>query len=165
MGLYVEELPARTTSIGLSRTALQAAAENPLRAERLYDAGEADFAHLCVNVNVVGPAFSILVEYKKVVSDEFGTRAPATTWHVDSTGTSGNAGYIVSALSPDQDTFLAAYLRVNDKACGALVLGVDSDEGEWIARRRTDAGNGRLGDGRLSLTSGACKLPRARFGF
>ena len=126
MALLIEELSDYAAGIGLSKEALHTAAESRLRAARLYEDRGADFAHLnvnahlYVNVSVVRPAFHVSVQYRKVVCDKFGEEAPATTWQSNSTGThGGDAGYIVSSLSRRLDEFLAAYLRVNEEACGS----------------------------------------------
>ena len=122
MDLVIESLSDDADKIALSRESLQAAAESRLRAARLYteDPKGSNFAYLYVNVNVFGPAFNIALEYKKLVSDEFGVAGLAPSWDSGSTGTHGkNAGYIVSSLSQHLDRFLAAYLRVNEEACGS----------------------------------------------
>ncbi|MXY68586.1 MAG: hypothetical protein F4Y47_08495 [Acidobacteriia bacterium] len=122
MQLVVEELDDDAADIGLTQEALQAAAESRLRAARLYavDGIRADFSHLYVNINVTPRAFSVSLAYYKWVTDEFGQSASAQTWHSGATGThGGDAGYIVSALSQYLDTFLAAYLRVNEESCGS----------------------------------------------
>ncbi len=122
MQLLIEDLHSDAADIGLTKEALQAAAESRLRAARLYteDYERADFARLYVNVNVVGPAYSISVEYQKTVRDVFRGVGTATTWDSGSAGThEGDADYIVSPLSQHLDRFLAAYLRVNEEACGA----------------------------------------------
>ena len=118
MGLMVEELTDGAAEIGLTEEALQAA--------RLYTEvftedyhAKADFAYLYVNVNVVGTAFSVSVEYHKRVSDRFGQEGIPGTWRSSFTGTTRTAGYIVSALSQHLDRFLAAYLRANEEACGS----------------------------------------------
>ena len=121
MQLVIEDLSDDADKIALSRESLQAAAESRLRAARLYteDPKGSNFAYLYVNVNVFGPAFNISLEYKKLVSDEFGVAGLAPSWDSGGTGTHGkNAGYIVSSLSQYLDRFLAAYLRVNEEACG-----------------------------------------------
>ena len=109
-------------AIGLTEGALQATAESRLRAARLdtEDATKAGLAYLYVNVNVTGRAVGVSVQYNKFLTDEFGKAAPASTWHTGSTGThGGDASYIVSNLSQHLDRFLAAYLRVNEEACGS----------------------------------------------
>ncbi len=120
MQLLIEKLPDDATEIGLTREMLKAAAESRLRAARLYtgDWERSDGAMLYVNINVVGRAHNTLITYRKAVTDAFATNGFAVTWHASSTGTHvGNAGYIVSLLSQLLDTFLAAYLRVNEPAC------------------------------------------------
>ena len=119
--MWSKPLPDTAEGIGLARETLQAAAESRLRAARLYteDHEKADFSSLYVNVNVVGLACSISVEYNKTVTDAFGQSGEAITWITRGTGThGGNGGYIVSTLSQYLDEFLAAYLRVNGSACG-----------------------------------------------
>ena len=117
MNLVVEGLPAAAAEIDLTEAAIQAAVESRLRAARLYDADAGPI--LYVNVSVVGRAYSLGLEYLKVlydpVSDE--TR-PATTWESGSTGThGGDAAYILSILAGQMDLFLVEYLRVNESAC------------------------------------------------
>ena len=122
MQLVVEDLSDDAGEIGLRREALQAAAESRLRAGRLYtdDSARADYSYLYLNVNVGGRAYSISLEYYKSTTDEFGQSSTAPTWRRSGTGThGGNAGYIVSGLSQYLDTFLAAYLRVNEESCGS----------------------------------------------
>ena len=123
MQLVLDVPPDRAAAIGLTEGALQAAAESRLRAARLYteDLERADGAYLYVNVNVVGEAFGILVKYKKMVTDAFGKVGTATTWNSGFVGThgSGGASFILSNLSQHLDEFLAAYLRVNEEACGS----------------------------------------------
>ena len=121
MRLAVEQLNDDAANIGLTRETLQAAAESRLRAARLYteDPTRADFAYLYVNVNVTGRAFNISLGYSKWVTDEFGQTSTAQTWHTGGTGTlGGDTGHVVSSLSRELDTFLAAYLRINEEACG-----------------------------------------------
>ena len=120
MKLVIEGLPSNAKSIGLTEAMLQAAVESRLRAARLYTESSLweTYAYLYVNINVVGPAFKISLEYNKVVSDRFDLSGPATTWSSSSTGTHGeSAGYIITSLSQHIDRFLAAYLRVNEFAC------------------------------------------------
>ncbi len=121
MRLVVEHLNDDAADIGLTREALRAAAESRLRAARLYteDSVRADLAYLYVNVNVSGRAVNIVLGYNKWVTDEFGQSLNAQTWVTGGTGMQGgDANYVVSFLSRYLDTFLAAYLRVNEEACG-----------------------------------------------
>ena len=122
MRLLIEQLGDDEAAIGLAEADLQAAAESRLRAARLYteDGAKANFAFLYVNAIVVGRAVNVFVHYKKVVIDAFGEDGSATTWSIGSAGThGGNASYVVSGLSQHLDEFLAAYLRVNEEACGS----------------------------------------------
>ena len=74
---------------------------------------------LYVNVNVVGLAFGISLEYGKTVIDEAsGLRGLATTWARGFTGTHGrDASYILSGVSELMDLFLVEFLRANEEAC------------------------------------------------
>ena len=122
MRLVIEGLPDDASTLGLTKEALQAAAESRLRAARLYteDMAKADYAFLYVNVNVVGKTFNILVEYEKILTDRFGVTGKATTWESGGAGTHDwDTSYIVSNLSRYLDKFLAAYLRVNEPACAS----------------------------------------------
>ena len=117
MDLAVEGLPQDAADIALTRGAIETAVRSRLRAARLYDADVAAF--LYVNVNVLGRAFSIRVEYNKPLfdpaSDQFFS---ATTWNSGSTGThGGNGSYILSSVSRHMDKFIDEYLRVNADAC------------------------------------------------
>ena len=132
MRLLVEGLGDDAEAIGLTEAALQAAAERRLRAARLYteDRERANLAKLYVNVLVVGKAFSLSVDYEKRVTDGFGKSGTATTWTSGSAGTASSGGFIVSGLSGHLDRFLAAYLRVNESACGSA----ESFISPWIDR-------------------------------
>ena len=104
--------------IRLTKAQLQTAAESRLRSARLYDAAETPF--LFVNVNVVGRAYSIDVEYHKWVFDlASGESIWAPTWISGGAGThGGRAAYILSSVSQHLDEFLVEYLRVNEEHCG-----------------------------------------------
>ena len=115
--LAVEGLSEDARKIGLTKESLITAAESRLRSARLYDAEASN--HIYINVNVVGMALNVLLEYNKELLDlssgEFGT---AMTWRTGSTGTHGrDASYIRSAVSEKIDKFLVEYLRVNEEAC------------------------------------------------
>ena len=121
MGLIVEGLGEDEKRIGLTRESLIAAAESRLRAARLFvpldDANREPF--LYVRVHVVGSAFSVLVYLEKYLFDRSSNRLGyAKTWTTGATGKhSGDGNYIVSTLQQYLDTFMAAYLRVNEEAC------------------------------------------------
>ena len=121
MRLVVEDLIKGAKAIGLTRDRLQITAESRLRAARLYteDYAKSKGTSLYVNVGVVGGAWSLHVEYCKVVSDPVsGETNMAPTWKASSLGThSGDPGYIIQALSEELDKFLVEYLRVNEKDC------------------------------------------------
>ena len=103
----------------LDKADLQAAAESRLRSARLYIGsmlavirGEAnlraglklkDFSRLgllSVDVFVVGPEFSMSIEFSKILTDEFQNSSYATTWDWTTNRLhGGDASYIVSNLS------------------------------------------------------------------
>ena len=118
MSLVVEKLNDYASTIGLTTDKLQVAVESRLRSARLYDTAEVPF--LYVNVHVVDQAFSISVDYEKLVFDSVsGESNKAKTWTTGSTGMHGrNAGYILSSVSRHLDQFLVEYLRVNEEHCG-----------------------------------------------
>ena len=117
MRLVVEGLPPDAAEINLSEESIQAALESRLRSARLYDSVGID--RLYSRVNVVGAAFSIELEFMKVVQDlDSDETRLASTWETGSTGTHGSdAGYILSAISRHMDRFLVEFLRVNETAC------------------------------------------------
>ena len=120
MRLVVENLPDGASKIGLTKEAIQAAAESRLRSARLYRSMLGPpYHHLYVNVNVYRMAFNIVLKFKKNVLDSLsGNTGIAATWDVGSTGThGGNANYILSLISQYLDKFLVEFLRVNEKAC------------------------------------------------
>ena len=118
MYLLVESLDSNELELGLTEQRLQAAAESRLRGARLYSSTRGA-PYLYVNINTFSVAFSVRLEYNKLLFDAASVSSyPATTWNVGSTGTHGrSAEYIVSSLSGLLDQFLTEYLRVNEDAC------------------------------------------------
>ena len=120
MNLVVERLPDIAFDIGLSEEIIQNAAESRLRSARLYRSDLDYIPYLYVNVNMTERAFSISLEYHKILYDDHYAHVSqfATTWDRGFVGTHGrDAGYIVSSLSLLVDRFLVEYLRVNEDAC------------------------------------------------
>ena len=116
MSVVAERLPSRAAEIGLTVESLRTAVESRLRSARLYDDDATPYLYL--NVNVVGGAFSINLEYRRWVCHSVSGCGPATTWRLGVTGTHGaDAGYIRSAVAECMDTFLVEYLKVNEEAC------------------------------------------------
>ena len=118
MKIIVEDLSAGAAEIDLTEAAIQAAVESRLRSARLYDADARPY--LYVNVNVVGMAFAIDLQYRKVVYDPATAVSNTTmTWESGSAGTHGRDGaaFILSGIAGHMDQFLVAYLRVNESAC------------------------------------------------
>ena len=117
MQLVVENLRKDAFDIGLTEEAITIAVRSRLRAARLYDSSA--LSYLYVNVGVVGLAYSVFVEYNKLMMDvASGEEGLVSSWLRGSTGTHGrDAGYILSAISRHTDEFIDEYLRVNDDAC------------------------------------------------
>lgn len=142
MGLVVEDLPPDASKIGLTRAAIQAAAESRLRSARLYRSiHSAPYHYLYLNVNVAGLAYNISLDFKKDVHDPLsGTTGIAVTWHLGSAGMhGGRANYIVSWVSQRMDEFLVEFLRANEKACEKRFAppragGEPEEELPWLKR-------------------------------
>lgn len=122
MNLVIGDLTDDGVKIGLTKDAIEAAAESRLRAARLYKDGTAPSA-LMVSINVLGSAFSIDIDFVKWVTDMHGKAGPARTWNSGSTGTHGPGGknYIMSSLSQHLDKFILRYLQVNEADCQTAV--------------------------------------------
>lgn len=130
MRVVVERLSTDGKEIGLSKEAIQNAVESRLRAAHLYQTLDETFkllklpiadkfnTLLYVRVSVIGPAFSIELEYKKVFTDELsGVKGYASTWEKISIGIAQDAGFIMNALAGKMDEFLVEFLRVNEPDC------------------------------------------------
>ena len=118
MFLLVETLPKGAEVIGLTVNSLAIAARSRLRSARLYtDTARSEY--LYINVNVVGPAFSATLAFKKSVYDPVSALTRyAQTWEVGATGTHGkDAADVRSVVAENMDEFLDAFLRVNQAAC------------------------------------------------
>ena len=113
----------------LVRERLRLAAEIRLRAARLYAespwVSKVGPSYLSIGgfdtrrglLRLVGrPEFSVSLQYWKSVTDEFGNRGSQITWERSVTGTSVDG--IVAESLEHLDRFLAAYLHVNEEACG-----------------------------------------------
>ena len=123
MMLVVEVVPSDAQTFELTERA-QLAVESRLRAARLYTESweKANFVHLSIGINVLGPAYSIDVKYWKWVTDPVNnSNGRATTWSTGGIGRLGardrDPAFIIQDLSSHLDGFLANYLRVNDPAC------------------------------------------------
>ncbi len=118
VNLLVEELPHGAAEIGLTRGDIATTVRSKLRAARLYGTSRI-IPVLYVNVNVQGIAFSVRLEFRKMLFDPISEMAnAATTWNKSMTGQSGsNADYILSTASLLTDMFIDEYLRVNEPAC------------------------------------------------
>ena len=131
MSLQVEGLDENAAKIGLSKEATETAMRSRLRAADLYTdkfwislSGGTRVVRpsLYLEVTVVGPAFSVSLQYRKFLRDVYhsGLQEYARTWIQSATGVhAGDANYILSAVSLLADKFIDEYLRVNENACGA----------------------------------------------
>ena len=119
--LLVQNLINDAADIGLKKEAISVAVRSRLRAARLYTAemGWPPSSWLYINVNIVGAAFNITVEYNKWLTDSIsGEPGWAATWSKGSAGTHGrNSGFVLSGISRFTDSFIDEYLRVNEDAC------------------------------------------------
>ena len=110
----------------LTEAQVQTAVESRLRSARLYGKPPENkeivmsYPFLRVHIHVVGLAYTVSVEFRKMVKDYTTTfNGWASTWESGNTGTHGNDGnHILSVLSSLIDKFLVEYLRVNESACG-----------------------------------------------
>ena len=121
MRLVVEDLNEDAWEAGLANRAIVAIMESRLRAANLFtdDGPAADFAYLYGRVTVSGTAFSVVVQFIKYVTDEYGQSGLTETWTSASTGTHGrDPGFVLSSLTEKVDQFLGEYMRVNETACG-----------------------------------------------
>lgn len=118
--LVIERLSQSATKMGLSNNSIAAATRSRLRAARLYTPDQTSPEWLYVNINVVGKAHNISLQFKKTVKDLSSGRSNyATTWGTGITGTHGMSGadYIMSGLSEGMDRFIDNFLRINASAC------------------------------------------------
>lgn len=102
---------------GLSEEMVATAARSRLRAASLYD--QNSYPYVLVYVHIAARAFSVSLEFNKLLYDEISEQAfSATTWSTGSTGTHGSdAQYVLSSVYRHTDKFIDEYLRVNEEAC------------------------------------------------
>ena len=121
LDMVVEDLNSDAVDMGLEKTALERTIRSRLRAARVYASEESASVtpFLYLNVNFVGRAFSIDLEFRKRVQEDVSnTRFHATTWSVGSAGThGGDPGFILQGVSEHMDQFIDEYLAVNERAC------------------------------------------------
>ena len=127
VSLEVGNLSEDGTKIGLRKADIETAVRSRLRAARLYlDINAAPV--LVVFVHVHGSAYSIDLEFWKVVEDKSSWSRMlkgidrlygfASTWETGNIGThGGNSGHVLSAIGRYTDKFIDEYLRVNAPAC------------------------------------------------
>ena len=121
IGLVVEELTDDAIGISLLEEDIEFIARRFLREADLYteDVEASSWAFLYIAINVVGPAVSTNVEYKKSVLD-FATETPimATTWRVGSTGLHNDSVMLVlHTVTENLQEFIGEYRRANSAAC------------------------------------------------
>lgn len=124
--LVVEQLAEDADLIGLDQEEVESAVRSRMRNGGIYDETQEPF--LYVNVNIVGPAFHMSVEFVRRVSvvmpawEKSDGRVPsdglAIMWVEAFTGVHAQqAAYIMSHVSRMVDTFVDEYLWVNAGAC------------------------------------------------
>ena len=111
MRLTIAPLNDYVAAIGLTKEALQAAAESRLRAARLYteDRAKADYSWLYVTVHVVGRAFSTTFLYHKTVTDEFGETLAAPTWGSRKGSPARTAGMQATSSHPSRGSWTSSW--------------------------------------------------------
>ena len=116
VGLSVEDLGEGAAKIGLRERDIETAVRSRLRGARIYEA-EASY-ELYARVSVVDRAYSIDMEFLKMVKDLSGKVGYATTWNTGALGThNNNPNHILGSVAKFADHFIDEYLRVNGKAC------------------------------------------------
>jgi len=117
MSLIVEGLPSDAVEAGLQSQDIEVAVRSRLRSARIYD--EEGISFLYVNVNVVGRAYNISVQYHKLLWDSSTALSFTTnTWATGRTGTHRqDSGFVLSGVSWHVDKFIDEYLRVNGPDC------------------------------------------------
>ncbi len=119
VGLPIRVRGPSAKDVGLTEEDVTAAASSRLRAARLYRSAHPVSPALRITIAVVGSAYSIRLEFYKLVTD-LATQISDTgiTWTRNETGThGGNASNILLSLSQHLDHFINDYLRVNKAAC------------------------------------------------
>ena len=115
--LFVGKLDNDAAEIGLTREAITTTVRSRLRGARIYS--EDGNAWLYVTVNTVNPAFSVKLQFIKLVVDgATNITWGAVTWDAGTFGTQGgNGSYVLGAVSRLMDRFIDEFLRVNGDDC------------------------------------------------
>ena len=105
----------------LTEESVRSAVESRMRAARLYsDEGTGLWLDVLVD-RIAGGPFLIAIVFRKIQLDmETGQGGLSVSWRTGSFGT-GAPEFVRSTLAEHMDEFLAAYLRVNEEACGKTV--------------------------------------------
>ena len=116
LAMPIPRAPGRLTA-----GALETAVRSRLERSNLYseDPNNASWAYLIVGVNVLGPAFNVLIQYNKVMRDlATGLEFTTSAWQGGGMGEHGDrALYVVASVEQTADEFVREYLRVNAEAC------------------------------------------------
>jgi len=121
VAVAVENLGTHAGRIGLTKDRIQTRMELRLRSAGLTPGNDysKNGAYLYVNINVAGDAYSIAVNYQRLVGFITGNRRyrhTAITWHSGYAGThADNVAFIINSLDGLLDEFLNEYLKVNQK--------------------------------------------------
>lgn len=117
----VRTSPSLGNDHGVTQARIRDLAESRLRGARLYaESGDLSASVLWIGVNIVDGAFSIDLEFWKVVDDRATRRSElAETWTTGRlVGYGGDADDVMHQVSEGVDRFLLEFFRENEDACG-----------------------------------------------
>ena len=121
MMLLAIPVPSTGAALNLTEGDLEFAVRSKLERASLYseDNDRTSRAALIVGVNVLGPAFNVLIQYNKVMRDQStGLAFSTSAWQGGGMGEhGGRALYVVDSVEQTTDHFINEYLRVNAGAC------------------------------------------------
>ncbi len=124
--LSIEELPDNAERINLTKEHITNIVKNKLQAARLYvprrfTVRETEDIHpiLYVQVNTSKTAFSIGIELRKVVLDNYsGLKEYAVTWRIGVLGVHGRRNqFILRMVNKYTDVFIKEWRKVNKSEC------------------------------------------------
>ena len=124
--LTIEGLPERADRINLTWKQVLQTVKGRLKAARLYvprspviGANEDIHPVLYVHINISRTAFSLGIELRKVVSDDYsGESEYATTWRIGIIGIHGHRNqFILRMVDKYTDIFIKEWTKVNKPGC------------------------------------------------
>ena len=118
INLAIEPLSPEAQKMGLAVADLESIVKSRLLAADVYDPETNHF--LYVNINVVGYAFGLSLDFRRWIQDEMIGDRYATVWDTETVGTSGgSADYIKNGLRSRMDHFMVEFLTANNSdVCG-----------------------------------------------